>query len=130
MGRYTELIFGAVLEKDTPDIVINTLKYMLGEIKDKPNNSLLSKERCELLFKGSSDYFGIDKPVNRLWFNDTDNQWRISTRSNIKNYKGEIEEFLNWIKPYIESGSGVRDMYAIVISEEATEPTIYYLDDE
>jgi hypothetical protein len=51
----------------------------------------------------------------------------LSTRSNIKNYKQEIETFLEWIKPYINGGSGSRNMYAIVIYEEQDEPTIYYL---
>ena len=51
----------------------------------------------------------------------------LSTRSSIKNYANEIETFLDWIKPYIESGSGYRDMYAIVTYEEDETPKIYYL---
>ena len=37
--------------------------------------------------------------------------------------------FLEWIKPFVDSGSGNRDMYAITIYEGQSEPTIYYLYD-
>ena len=52
MGMYTELIFGAKLKKDTPNEVIEALKYMLGEIKTKPINFPLPDGRCEWLFCG------------------------------------------------------------------------------
>lgn len=44
-----------------------------------------------------------------------------------KNYKNDIENFLEWLVPYIDGGSGRRDMYAISIYEEDSEPKIYYL---
>lgn len=128
MGMYTELIFGASLKKETPNDVIQALRFMLGETEDKPENFPLPEGRCEWLFQGGSYYFGISEPVCKMWFDSITNQWSISTRSNIKNYGNEIETFLNWIEPYIESGSGYRDMYAIVTYEEDSEPTIYYLD--
>ena len=126
---YTELIFGAELKKETPNEVIEALKYMLGEIQEKPKYFPLLDGRCEGLFQGSSYYFAINKPVKKMWLDDIDNCYHISTRSNIKNYENEIETFLEWIKPYIESGSGNRDMYAIVIYEDSSEPTIYFLYD-
>ena len=126
MGTYTELIFGAELKKDTPNEVIETLKYMMGEV-EKPNNFLLPYGKCEYLFQCSSYYFAVSKPLKKMWFDSISCRWCISTRSNIKNYENEIETFLEWIKPYIDSGSGSRDMYAIVIDEEREEPTIYYL---
>lgn len=127
MGMYTELIFGAKLKIETPTEVIDALKYMTGEIKEKPNNFPLPDGRCEWLFQGGSYYFAINNGISKMWLDDIDKKWHISTRSNIKNYENEIETFLEWIKPYIAGGSGVREMYAIVIYEEASEPTIYYL---
>ena len=129
MGMYTELIFRAVLKKDTPNEVIEALNYMLGEIETKPANFPLPDGRCEWLFQCGSYYFAINNSVNKMWFDDIDKRWHLSTRSNIKNYKSEIETFLEWIKPYIDGGLGGRDMYAIVIYEESDEPTIYYLHD-
>lgn len=127
MGMYTELIFGASIKKNTPNEVIEALKYMLGEIEDKPKNFPLPDGRCEWLFQGTSFYFGINEPINKMWFDEIDECWHISTRSNIKNYENEIETFLEWVKPHIDSGSGQREMYAIVMYEEQLEPTIYYL---
>lgn len=124
---YTELIFGARLKSDTPETVIESLKYMIGETEKKPKDFPLPDGKCEWLFQGSSYYFGVCRPVSKMWKDDISGEYVVSTRSNIKDYKGEIETFLEWIKPYIESGSGERDMYAIVIYEEQSEPTVYYL---
>lgn len=129
MGMYTELIFGAEFKEDTPTQVIKALRYMLGELEEKPEDFPLLEGRCEWLFQGGSYYFAINNPVNKMWFDTIDNSWHISTRSNIKNYENEIETFLEWIKPYIASGSGSRDMYAIVMYETAERPTIYYLNE-
>lgn len=126
---YTELIFGAELKKDTPNQVIEALKYMIGETKEKPSDFPLPDGRCEWLFQGGSYYFAINNSVTKMWLHDIDKQWHISTRSNIKNYESEIETFLEWIKPYIDSGSGGRDLYAITIYEEQDTPTLYYLHD-
>lgn len=123
---YTELIFGASLKNDTPEQVINALKYIVGEIETKPLDFPLSEGRTEWLLKGSSYYFGVSEPITRLW-QDLQNEWRLSARCSIKNYGGEIEEFLEWIKPYIDGGSGYRAMYALTMYEEDSEPTIYYL---
>ena len=129
MGMYTELIFGARLKEDTPKVVIESLKYMLGETETRPPNFPLPDGRCEWLFQGSSYYFGVNHTANKFVFDDIANSWMLSTRSNIKNYSDEIEIFLKWIKPYLKKGSGDRNMYAIVMYEEAEVPDIYYLNE-
>lgn len=63
-----------------------------------------------------------------MWHDEISKCYHISTRSNIKNYENEIELFLDWIKPYIEYGSGVRNLYAIVTYEGGT-PILYYSND-
>jgi hypothetical protein len=130
MGMYTELILGAELRKDTPKEVIEALQFILGEKEIKPENFPLPEGRCDWLLQGCSSSFAIDKPVNKMWLGEWDNCWHISTRSNIKNYGGEIEEFLAWLKPYIDGGSGNRDMYAIVIYEDEPTPTMHYLHED
>jgi hypothetical protein len=129
MGMYTELIFGASLKKDTPSHVIDALQYMMGDIDIKPNDFPLPTGRCEYLFQGCSYYFGVSDPVSYMWKDDGTERWIVSTRSSIKDYEGEIDTFLNWIKSYIDSGSGLNDMYAIVTHEEAIESEVYYLND-
>lgn len=133
MGMYTELIFGAELVKETPPKVIEVLKYLhefeleKEEPKELPDHEFFKCERWRLLFKMGSFYFGIHNGDSKFWYEDICNSWHISTRSNIKNYDGEIEKFLDWIKPYISQGTGEREFYAIVTYEESSEPTIYYL---
>jgi len=127
MGMYTELIFGAELKKETPKQVINALKYIIGELENKPNDFPLPKGRCEYVLKGCSYYFAVSESLSKIWFDEISKSWKISSRSNIKNYENEIEKFLEWIKPHIERGSGAKDMYAMTIYEEDFEPIIYYL---
>lgn len=127
MGMYTELIFGAELKIDTPNEVIEALKYMIGETEEKPENFPLPDGRCEWLFQSGSYYFAVNNPVSKMWFDDIGKRWRVSTRSNLKNYEDEIETFLEWIRPYIDGGSGGRNLYAITIYEEQEVPTLYYL---
>jgi len=124
---YTEMIFGARLKKDTPAEVIDVLHYMIGNTTEKPGNFPLPKGRCESLLMRYSESFGVNSPVVRLWQDEVFKEWILSARISLKNYDGEINTFLRWIKPYIKSGSGTRDMYAIVTYEESESPTIYYL---
>lgn len=130
MGMYTELIFGASIKEDAPEEVIEALKYMIGKTDEKPENFPLPDGRCEDLFRGGSYYFAINDPATKMWLDHITKQWHISTRSNIKNYENEIETFLEWIKPHIDSGSGARDLYAITIYEEQDAPTLYYLHED
>ena len=118
-------------QKETKTAYILAKIKTRGFVEAKNINQLakdfpLPDDSFEWIFNISSSYFGVNKPVKKMWFDDILKAWRISTRSNIKNYENEIEKFLEWIKPYIEKGSGERNMYAIVIYEEASEPTIYY----
>jgi hypothetical protein len=126
MGMYTELIFGAELKSDTPIDVINTLRYLVGDI-DIPSNLLYTEDRNPLM--GGSYYFGVNTSVTKMYFDEISDAWVLSSRANIKNYGNEIETFLEWIKPFISQGSGNREMYAVVIYEEAETPSIYYLND-
>jgi hypothetical protein len=130
MGMYTELILGASLKKDTPDSVINTLKYMAGEIDEEPEGFPFKDQsaRFTSLLNHGSYYFAVNNPVVKIWQDEISRNWRISSRSNIKNYDDEIETFLAWLKPYIEAGSGSKDMYAVVIFETQDIPAIYYLE--
>lgn len=127
MGMFTELIFGADFKQHTPDHVIEALKYMIGDTEEKPNDFPFPEGRWKWLFKSSSYYFGVNEPVIKMWYDTIGKNWVLSIRCSIKNYQGEIDTFLKWIKPHIDGGSGRRDMYAIVTYEGVSEPTIYYL---
>jgi len=125
---YTELIFGASLKRDTPESAIKTIQAMIDDDMEavRLNSGLIFGRNP---FNSAHGYFGLDRPVLAFWKEKYDQQWHLSTRSNLKNYEHDIELFLEWVKPLIEAGSGLRDMYAIVMYEEQQEPTIYYLND-
>ena|SRR5271157_1062444 len=128
MGMYTELIFGASLKSDIPEDIIKTIKYYLDDdLKEKPENLSFKTTSGRNPLNGSSYYFGVCEPCNNFFYKEISGNWVLSVRTNIKNYEGEIEQFLEFIKPYIESGSGRRDIYAITIYEEDIEPKIFYL---
>ena len=123
MGSYTEIIFGVSLKSNTPKDVIDSLKFIIGKTGIKPDNCPFE----DSIFLSSSYYFGVNKPINKIWFDEVSNQCSVSIRCSLQNYKGEIAKFLSWIKPYIDSGSGSRNMYAIVMYEVQSEPVIYCL---
>lgn len=130
MGMYTELIFGARLKKETPKDVIDTLLYMMGNTDEEPENLAFKTVSGRNPLRGSgSYYFGVVDFVGKMWYDKIGEAWIISSRCNLKNYEDEIDTFLKWIRPYIDSGSGEREMYAIVTYEQGL-PQIYYLEDE
>ena len=131
MGTYTEIIFGAKLKKDTPEEIIGTIYDLIlcntiDEFKYVPDHNFFKTSRWWLLQSGGSYYFpGRMEPK---FYKDTFSKtYFLHFRTNIKNYGQEIELFLDWIKQYIDSGSGIGNFYAIVCHEEQKEPTIYYL---
>lgn len=133
MGMYTEIIFGARLKKDTPISVIQTIKELIKithspkiNFTNQPEHPFFDCPRTWLLQSGGSYCFsGTVSP--KFIYDNIRASWSLHFRTNIKNYDAEIEKFLDWIKPYIESGSGSRNFYAIVTYEEYETPTIYYL---
>lgn len=129
MGMYTEIIFGAELKKSIPEDVVKVIQKMVDGDElgaSAPDHPFFKSQRNWLLRSGGSYYFpGTVEP--KFWKDEISDQWYLHFRTNIKDYDSEIEKFLDWIKPYINSGVGTRDFYAIVTYEEDEEPTIYYL---
>ena len=138
---YTELIFGASIKAEgLPEEVLDVLKYLFNynEITDwqeyyktqpikLPNHPFFKCDRWDIITSCSSYYFAVRNTHRNIEFDEISNTWNCSSRASLKNYDDDIEQFLDWIKPYIEQGSGERDFYAIVCYEEQSEPTIYYL---
>ena len=142
MGMYTELIFGATLKEKTPTYVTQALDCV---INDNVDDNALSDEAKQFIDEYSlskliwctSYYFGGHTSKPSCVFDKIANRWCISFRANCKNYKGEIEKFVEFIKPYVEYGSGLTNIFAIVQYEEDDYPTLYgiegkyeYLDKE
>lgn len=127
MGTYTEIIFGARLRKDTPKNIIDTLRFVANGPKqdiheEDPvvvyDKQLLEEYDLYKVMKCSSYYFGVCEPLSKMWYDDTSRSWVLSFRSNCKNYSGCLEKFVNWIKPYVRSGTGEGEIFAIITIEE------------
>ncbi len=133
MGYYTELIFGASFKKDVPEEVIAIIKALIEgkaeEIVNLPDHPFFECEWWPELLACSSEYFGVNKALGKMW-QDSHGGWRVSTRSSVTDYGGQIEDFLDWIKPYLKAGSGEREIYAIVIEEGLSFPRIYTLKEQ
>jgi hypothetical protein len=125
MGMYTQLHLGIDLKKDTPEEVINILKYLSNptddEPKELPKHEFFQCDRWKWLFTMDSYYFDY-KTQCAFTYDDVNRYWNLSVTSNLKNYCGEIEKFIDWIKPYINSYPG--DFLGYSRYEEFQDPII------
>lgn len=128
MGDYTELlIIGCDFIEETPKEVINALKWIF-QIGDKPKklpqHELFDKERADSLTSQKSTYFPVEECISVMKKNSF-GRWFIHSRANIKNQESEIELFIDWISPWINEGSGEKDLWAIVTYEDGP-PELYF----
>lgn len=133
MGQYTELWFRAELRSDTPDEVVNVLKYLVGAegVVDLPDHPFFSKPRWDRLGSHGSVYFPnvgdseyIEGDPNRSW-----EPLRVALHGNLKDYGGEIDMFFDWIDPYVDAAEGAFVGYALgeeSDGNEITRPLCYY----
>lgn len=155
MGMYTEFILGCSLSKNTPKVCIDALDYSINGKEKKPkydnpkdwiekdyNDNYIERTTPEneiisfineydfnRLFHCSSYYFGAANPTCKFIYDKCSESYMISTRADLKNYSDQIEKFLEYLKPYVESGSGYpHEIYAYVQYEEDPFPVIYAMD--
>lgn len=126
MGMYTELHYNTELKADVPEGVINILRYMLGEVEDKPetpDHELFGTTRWEFMLRCDSYYFDADTH-STIRFDDISNSHYLCIRCNLKNYSDEISLFCNWIRPYINKQEG--DFLGFSRYEESEVPELIY----
>lgn len=129
MGMYTELIIGCRLKTETPKEIINTLQWMMRDNAGEPQpvNIPRGHRVSWMLRSAGSYYFGATSPVPAiLSYDEIAESYRFHARFNIKNYEKEIDNFLAWLRPHVEQGSGIREMWAIVTYEES-DPVLHFL---
>lgn len=127
MGMYTELVVGIQLKQDAPEDVVETLKYMAGDIEylaTVPIHSLFQTSRWKHMFRSSSYYFDGDTR-STMRYDDISKAYHLTIRCDLKNYDSEIEEFLDWIAPY----SCTEGFVGYYRYEEAENPTLVYFDE-
>lgn len=97
MGMYTELVLKCEVKQKLPEEVEAVLQYLFNG-KDLPailpSDSFFQKPRWAAVGCCCSYYhtpFSLSKYESNYIF----------SRSDLKNYDGEIEAFLGWLRPYI-----------------------------
>lgn len=124
MGMYTEFDFNSDLKSDTPEEVINILKWMVTRDDNEPptpDHPFFQCDRWQCLFTMDSFYFDANTKASfepRVWRDG----WVLNVRSNLKNYDSEIENFIDWIMPYLDKYEG--DFLGFYRYEESEDPMI------
>ena len=123
MGMYTELVLGVEVVPNTK--VINILRYMLSsEIKSvcvDINHPLFSTPRWASMLLCDSYYFD-GQTDSKLVCDERSKSYYLNVRCNLKNYENEIEQFLDWLCPYIVTDG----FLGYKRYEESYSPTLIY----
>lgn len=124
MGMYTELHFYSELRSDAPQEVIDVLVWMAGgdgKEPPAPDHQFFDCDRWRVLFRMDSAYF--DAKTHSEVFQEYE-VWFLNVRSNLKNYDGEIEKFIDWVRPYLAKEPG--EFLGFSRYEESETPTLIY----
>lgn len=122
MGIYTRLQVHAELHNLTGDAT-----YALIKLCD-PRSEMLSNDRLlpyHPFFKQirTHSLFHMDRYILPVFTKISEDTWTLRTNASIKNYEGEIEMFIDWIKPFVKKPL-LSDKYFAQSIQENSEITI------
>jgi hypothetical protein len=121
MGMYTELVLKTTVSETLPPEVEAVLQHLFGGLEDKPDklpdHEFFTCPRWDFIGQCSSFYHHPEV------LNSYTNGY-IFSRSDLKNYAGEIEAFINWLQPYIKEEVGKCIGWSW--NEEELVPTLLY----
>jgi len=105
MGMHTELNIGVNLKADTPENIINILKFMIGDLgklksHEIPAHKLFLSRKWAIMFGPDSCYSDGYMDCSMIGDDDID-EYRFNIRCNLVNCDDEIELFLDFIRPYL-----------------------------
>jgi hypothetical protein len=127
MGMYTELSCAFELKKETPEQVIEVLRFMVRTKTEMPrplpDHSFFGTSRWQMML-GSDSYYFKGQAHSTVLFDDAAVAWFVTIRCNFKNYEHEIERFIDWITPHIDAMDGAFLGYCRY--EETEVPTLIY----
>jgi hypothetical protein len=113
MGYYTSLKFKAKLKHDIPEEVLGILKRVLIEKCLVPSYKKLFNSQDVFKVDIKHPFFQCERWFAVFLFTNCDNSkkggklyqkndsWIIDLDTEFKNYDDEIENFLDWISPFI-----------------------------
>lgn len=125
MGMYTELNIGVRIYPIPT--VVQKLNYMLGEdTEDVHIEHPLFTDQTRWKYMLLSDSYYFDGKSDSKLFIDNlypdEPMYFLNVRCNLKNYKEEIEKFMDWLCPYIET----EGFLGYKRYEEDDDPTLIY----
>lgn len=124
MGMYTELVLKCQIKEDAPADVKSVIAHMFcgDDAPEKlPDHPFFGLTRWNFIGSCSSFYHHPEVVNSCPKFDYTESQY-IFSRSDIKNYDGEIESFIDWLKPYIDAPEG--QCIGWLWYEEEQQPTL------
>jgi hypothetical protein len=104
MGMYTELVLKADVQQEPTKEVLNILNFLFnGQELDieisLPKHKFFTLPRWKQLGRSNS-YYHVP------WANSKYEEDYIFSRSDLKDYDEEIDNFLDWVRPYLTSEEG------------------------
>jgi hypothetical protein len=139
MGHYTRFSFKAKLKKDTPTDVIAFLKKVIvdGDIGmgDACMYSVHEVPKPEI----SHPFFDCPRwhclltmnngePISSK-FSESNGVWTLGIESDFKHYNDEIDNFINWISPYIP-GHSTKKYVGWYMGEWTHDPTHIHINQQ
>jgi len=121
MGMYTELFLQVELKEDTPNEIIDTLRYMMAEDVEEPVRPPFTADRWKSMLRMVTFTFPVGH--RELTKCELSKNYYLLVRCELKDYDGEILKFLNWIAPYITDNTHYQGHY---LYEQDEEPTRFY----
>lgn len=122
---YTEIYVNVDLKKETPDDVLEVLKAMCGKLESEDAEKVLENFpwRWCMLFSDCS-YYTPRTHCKYLQFDEISKQWSLLGKGDIKNYEQEIQQFFEWIMPWVDAFPGEFVGYSRY--EDQDKPTLYF----
>lgn len=109
MGIYTELYLCCSLKEDAPKSVIDAIEWMLAGEHNTPEpyieHQLFQKANAQFMLRTGS-YSFVSGATHFFKKSRTSSQYTLIVRCDLKNYEEEIEDFIDWLTPYIDAKDG------------------------
>jgi hypothetical protein len=119
---YTEIYVNVDLKTETPPEIIEVLKAICG---DGDESALEGKPGRWCMLFNSGSYYTPNTSCKNLTYDKIGNRWSLLGKGDIKNYEREIEQFFEWLSPWIDAEEG--DFIGYTRYEEISTPTLVLL---
>jgi hypothetical protein len=127
MGMYTELVLKCETKEDIPKEIKSVLEFLFGNGEsplETPSHPFFMLPRWKAVGHCSSYYHHPKRVFNIVESPIWDSMY-IFSRSDLKNYDGEIEAFIDWITPYLQTYG--KTCIGWKWYEEDAEPTLIFV---